>query len=580
MLGDYETRLRRVENMTPSTFPCKPCQAALAKVEIDLKNTEETLKHERLETRHKLEEHATFVKARYQALEEKVDRLALAVKELPSMPAHWQIANRLEVLEQEKRWNDRVRRLGTFGAPTPEPVLRHLEYLESRLRTILYDRDITLPNAVARSRVSWAWDALEKSLKAEPQETAPTQVLQVPDTFHQQPRQTHQPQEPPQGQVEVSSHLSSQEGIPTEPAVPVDATSQPIGDNEAVLSTPASDQSQETSQMQVCPPESSLEPSSSHEEAPLPAATVVAQGVIAQTASDPPTVQSFDASMGSGVQAPPVNVPAMDWSASVSVDLSRDKSEFDDDDTPRINAPVNRLPTITEQDEMEVSLPIGTGSSEAGTSSTSTVPGHSVHTGHEASTQIGNTSEQTQGALNIQQTVFAGFQIEGLQNPFSVTTPQTNNNGNDTSTIQAPTHQNQRILQQLPVGYAFSGNTIVSGAQSTTQPPVSPMAADIDTTAESVQQLPVHSGPSPNHDAVIISDQPEVRFGPPEATQQQIPHSHISNSSVISTPAQQSSTNPPLSLILPVGSTPNSPAVEASLPVAAPAVHGSSPDEE
>lgn len=143
-LGDCESRLRNLEDATTRASSCQCSHGSFKKVNKDLTSAKDALEHEKLQSQQRLEEHKTSAKAQYQALEAKFNNLACEVKELPSLPVHWEMVARVEELEQKKRWNERVRQLKAFVVATPEPVLRHLEYLESRLNTVLYDRHLPL----------------------------------------------------------------------------------------------------------------------------------------------------------------------------------------------------------------------------------------------------------------------------------------------------------------------------------------------------------------------------------------------------------------------------------------------------
>lgn len=581
-IGDHDSRLRQIENAKSSPSPCQRCHATLEKVSKDLKDVTEALEVEKLESQQKLEDHKAFAKAQYQALQEKFDKLAGLVRELPDLPAYLQTVTRLEELEQDKLWNDRVRRLETYGAATPGPVLRHLEYLESRLSTTLYDRQVPLPSAVARERIAWAWETLENAPRAESQQAVPAETLQIPGIFHQKLRQ--QPQQPQQIRLESPSQHMSQEQVLTEPGAQLESTSQPIWADEVVPPSAADERSQEnTSQMEVCQQVERPKSNSLQHEVQVPTTTVRNHGEMEQTVPHPPTVQSFGENLVSGFQAPSVDVPVMDWSASVSIDLSRDASEFVDDDTPRTKAPKENHPTILKEGDMHTEGPITTGSSDYGTTTASTATGAQAHPNYGASTQVAYTWDHHQEPVSGEDstTGLDSHQDAGNQSTLSIV--PTESSGADPLTIPGLEYQNHHISQPLYGGDASSGYTTVDGTQSLTQAKVSPPNASPYTAAIPALLLPntcssvVATSYSPTKPSPTNpTSQPRARYGPPE---QQPSRSLTSSGLANYTPTLPSPLNPGMHLTQPVANTGIGQIVAPMAQAAEPQHHNTSTDE-
>lgn len=570
-LEEYESRLNKLEDGTKHTSPCQRCVGALRVVKKDLKSSKEALKKEKLESQKRLADHRDLAKAQYQALEQKYNNLTGLVGELPTLPVYWQMVARLENLEQDKRWNDRVRRLETFGAATPEPVLRHLEYLESRLDTVLYDREVPLPNAVARGRIVWAWEALEKASRTEPHQAVPAQILPLPAVIHHQQTQ-QQTQQPQKVRLEASSQQISQDEVLAEPTAQVEAISQPICAGEVVLQSTAYQRSQEeTSSMEICQQMGSPKSSSPQDEVQVPTTTVVDHGETDQTISHPPSAQSFGFNLVPSFQAPPVDVPSIDWSASVSVDLSRDASEFDIDDASRTKAPKDKLTTRSADGDIHSKESITTGSSESGTSNSSMATSPPAYPNGEGSTQVAIASEQPQEPVSGEHkasSLDAPLKA-GIQSPFSVI--PTKSSGEYQLTTPGLEPQNHHISQPLYGGAASSAYTTVCGTQSITHSMVSP-------TSTQPPPIPCISNGFTSYDPTKPSptnphNQPKAMFGPSETSKQHQPRSLTSSSSVNYKPAQPYPTNPGIHPIQPMANTGIGPGVAHLVPAVKPHVH-------
>ncbi|ROW15280.1 hypothetical protein VPNG_03004 [Cytospora leucostoma] len=261
-LESYESRLKELEEPpapTPAppparTGPCECCEEVLRDVNKRLEKIEEASAAKKLESLKchfkayekaadaHFESYKKYANTRYEALEGKFEKLAGLMKE-PSTPAvDWQTVARLETLEEDRRWNGRVRQLETFGVATPEPVLKHMELLEAKLGLPLYERGFSLPNTVARSRIAWAWNALRNSARANTHgvagtattapgpQSVPQQSLPQPAVYQQQISQPLGAQTgPPPQQALVQPAINQQEAsdpMDAQPEAPPQQTSQ------------------------------------------------------------------------------------------------------------------------------------------------------------------------------------------------------------------------------------------------------------------------------------------------------------------------------------------------------------------
>ncbi|KAK7730356.1 hypothetical protein SLS53_009056 [Cytospora paraplurivora] len=315
-LGSYESRLKKIEEApapspTPSparTGPCECCEEALRDVNKRLEKIEQASAAKKLEslkghfkTYEKaadahFEAYKKYANTRFESLEGKFEKIAGLVKE-PSAPAvDWQAVARLEILEEDKRWNDRVRQLETFGVATPGPVLKHMELLEAKLGMPLYERGFSLPNTVARNRIAWAWNALRNFAREDNQgvtgtattargpQNVPQQTLPQPAVYQHHtpyplgaqigspPQQTlvqpainqQETSDPMNAQPEVPPQQTSQVEMILEPAVHSEAPSQPIEFQvNPQTMTPENMTLQETTEMELLGHDGSPKPTTS-----------------------------------------------------------------------------------------------------------------------------------------------------------------------------------------------------------------------------------------------------------------------------------------------------------------------------
>ncbi|ROW02216.1 hypothetical protein VSDG_02317 [Cytospora chrysosperma] len=582
-LDEYETRLSKVENDNTHNSPCQRCSDALGRVEEDLKGAKEALEREKLDSQNKLEEHKNLAQTQYQNLEQRFDILNTLVGKLPTISVYRQIVARLEDLEQNKRWNDQKQRLEAFGSATPDPVLKHLEYLESRLDTVLYDRGFPLPSTVARDRIAWAWEALEKAPRTESQQAVPVQILPLPSIFHQQ--QTLQPNQVQQGSC---THQEPQDGVLTKQFVQAEAILQPTCADDVVQPSTASQTThEETALMEVCLHEGSPKSSSPEVEPQAMTITAVNHGNMAQTVSHLPSVHSFDFNLVPSFQAPSVDVPTIDWSAPMSVDLSRDASDFDIDDVSRVKAPEHKLATRLADEDMEDKASASSGLSELATSNASTAIGLQAYPDGEGSTQDVSAREQPHKYVSGEDNA-TGLDVPrkaGVQSPFSVIPKKSNAEYQLTTLGSQP--QNRCISQPIYDGDISSAYTTVCGTQSVTHGLASPSNTRLCTMATSAQSLPVPctsngiirydpTKPSPTNP----NSQLKANHGPSKASKQQPPRSLIT-SSVNYAPAQPCPTNPDICSTQPPVDTLAGPILTPlfQAPALEPQVYDSSSDE-
>lgn len=259
----------------------------------------------------------------------------------------------------------------------------------------------------------------------------------------QQTQQTQQPQEsdqPEHVQIEASVQQNFQEEVLAEPTLHVEATSQSVCADGAVQGTTANETTQEeTSHMEICQYEESSKPSSVQNTVQLPTITVMDHEKGEKTVCHTPNVQAFGVGMVSNFQVPPIEVPIMDWSVSVSVDLTRDASELDDDDLPRPKAEQDKLPTMMEKDDMDTVGRTTTISCEA------EVPHATVSTATDAPSspedntpcQVANAGQEIQEPLPVEHNSngLQAPQSANDESPFSVTASPTKSNPNNSLTI-------------------------------------------------------------------------------------------------------------------------------------------------
>lgn len=471
---DHESRLARLEDAPDSTVPCQRCEVIFKEIEKIKRRGNDFFSKKKLEALNKeFEVYRSSADARYKALEEKLDNLAVVRGEVPA-PApevDWHMAARLESLEEDKRWSDRVRQLETFGVATPEPVLKHLDYLESRLGISLYERELMLPSSIARSRIAWAWRALEDVARTEAHEdwkfvvttscqlNVEAHTIPLPPILHQpKPQQPHP--EPSTGQIYKGEVI-------LEPTARVEADSQPTSTNEAVPQTTFHEMSEkDTARMETVGQQGGQKSNGTVPEVHESMDIEESQAQSSQTALHPPAAQSFTINLPSG-WAPPVDVPAIDWSAFVSVDLSRKASEFDIDDPSR----ATRSPAKASHEGVSATLKdsdMGNESVTAAsycmeTSDASKESSSSSIADREESIQVAKTNEEPPAPMiNEDKTSdLSPPRKLGIQSPFSVI-PRTNNI-KDTTTITEPEQEGHQepIAQPLYGGDASSAYTTV-----------------------------------------------------------------------------------------------------------------------
>ncbi|KUI62357.1 hypothetical protein VP1G_09479 [Cytospora mali] len=557
-LEGYHSPLNTLERAPINPSPCQSCEETLKKVEkIVLELSEASEAKKELESlKGKFEDYKNFSDARYEALQVKFDDLVGLVNQTQAPPVDWKMVARLEALEEQQRWNDRVRQLETFGAATPEPVLKHMEYLETQLGIALYEREAPLPGTIARARIAWAWDVLEGLARRDAYEDFEDVEHGKDDAAsHEVAPVHHQP---------LLAIIDEQQTQKTE-GVHLDSTTQQFIQGEAlkeptvqVTIIPQTNAHEATTQMEIVSQEGSPAASNTQCEVEDSMATEDSLAHPDQTDLSPPAALSFSSTLPS-FQSPPVNVPAMDWSASVSVDLSRNASEFDIDDPSRSKAPKNQnLATVAGREVADRDI-ITTASSDAGDSDASTAIEPPTNTNSGDLKQDSKNTEELQEYFSDERNEerkISGLGAppkENVQSPFSITAPK--KSSGDLLPDPDPNKQSHETAQPIYGASVSSAYTTVYGAQPVTNTMASPSNTGLCMAPTFIQP------PSPPNGSNILSystptyssptnpnSKLTTAIGPYAISMQQVPRSLTSSGLVNYIPAQPILTNPNIHL--------------------------------